>query len=165
MNSLCVYSLHHCDSVPGPHDSDDIFKFTASKVKSARDGHEDLVNWTDPEPLKGFKPKFTQIPTVRRSFVQRSRLEKRIPVEAYRLTVCRRSFAPSRLFIPILPYRFKWIVSRAHSMLTMTRYRFAKVSNSSADAAETHLLPSGALLLPRRQRKSIGGNSSGVRTR
>jgi len=48
-------------------------------------------------------------------------------------------------------------------MLT-TRYRFTRSLNSSADAAETHLLQSCALLLPRRQRKSIGGNSSRART-
>ena len=56
---------HNC-SLSGPHESGDTEKVTGQRSRSSNDGHRNLVNSTDLEPLKEFEPKLKQIlPTVR----------------------------------------------------------------------------------------------------
>ena len=92
-------------SLPGPHNTGDVYKVTELKVKVKQRWLWNIVNSIAAEPLKGFKSKLTQLfPVVgpRTSYFfkvmgSKVKITETFSAEAYWSTVCRRLPSSSRL--------------------------------------------------------------------
>ena len=134
-------------SLPGPHNTGDVYKVTELKVKVKQRWLWNIVNSIAAEPLKGFKSKLTQLfPVVgpRTSYFfkvmgSKVKVTETITAEAYWSTVCRRLTSSSRRLIMYFTRRFVRLFTCAPSVewsgtfcsrVSAWRYRECRMTSS-----------------------------------